>query len=36
MEDARLYRVGGVVERALEERWGGPLLARLADKEIAR
>ncbi|AQX14700.1 aspartyl/glutamyl-tRNA amidotransferase subunit A [Tessaracoccus lapidicaptus] len=36
MEDARLYRVGGVVERALDERWGGPLLARLADKEIAR
>ncbi|SHI62842.1 aspartyl/glutamyl-tRNA(Asn/Gln) amidotransferase subunit A [Tessaracoccus bendigoensis DSM 12906] len=27
MEDARLYRVGGVLERTLEERWGGPLLA---------
>ena len=26
MEDARLYRVGGVLERALEAQWGGPLL----------
>ncbi|MDO4791487.1 MAG: Asp-tRNA(Asn)/Glu-tRNA(Gln) amidotransferase subunit GatA [Buchananella hordeovulneris] len=26
-EDARLYRVGGVLERALESKWGGPLLA---------
>ena len=25
-EDIRLYRVGGVLERALEARWGGPLL----------
>ncbi|MBK7821251.1 MAG: Asp-tRNA(Asn)/Glu-tRNA(Gln) amidotransferase subunit GatA [Tessaracoccus sp.] len=24
MEDARLYRVGGVLERALQEKWGGP------------
>ena len=24
-EDARVYRVGGVLERALEARWGGPL-----------
>jgi len=29
MADARLYRVGGVLERALEARWGGPLLARM-------
>ena len=34
MEDARLYRVGGVLERALEETWGGPLLAGLAEKEM--
>lgn len=27
MEDARVYRVGGALERALEEEWGGPLLA---------
>lgn len=26
-EDARLYRVGATLERLLEERWGGPLLA---------
>ncbi|MFT4122448.1 MAG: Asp-tRNA(Asn)/Glu-tRNA(Gln) amidotransferase subunit GatA [Microbacteriaceae bacterium] len=25
-EDARLYRVGGALERLLEQRWGGPLL----------
>ncbi|MDO5677369.1 MAG: Asp-tRNA(Asn)/Glu-tRNA(Gln) amidotransferase subunit GatA [Propionibacteriaceae bacterium] len=25
MEDARVYRVGGVLERALEAKWGGPL-----------
>ena len=25
--DDRLYRVGGVLEAALEDRWGGPLLA---------
>jgi aspartyl-tRNA(Asn)/glutamyl-tRNA(Gln) amidotransferase subunit A len=24
--DERVYRVGAVLERALEERWGGPLL----------
>ena len=34
MEDARLYRVGGVLERALEETWGRPLLAGLAEKEM--
>lgn len=26
-EDARLYRVGAVLESLLEEKWGGPLLA---------
>jgi aspartyl-tRNA(Asn)/glutamyl-tRNA(Gln) amidotransferase subunit A len=26
--DDRCYRVGGAVERALESRWGGPLLAK--------
>jgi aspartyl-tRNA(Asn)/glutamyl-tRNA(Gln) amidotransferase subunit A len=25
-EDARLYRVGAVLESLLEEKWGGPLL----------
>jgi len=28
LADDRLYRVGAALERALEERWGGPLLAR--------
>lgn len=27
-EDARLYRVGAVLESLLEEKWGGPLLAK--------
>ncbi|MDF1479629.1 Asp-tRNA(Asn)/Glu-tRNA(Gln) amidotransferase subunit GatA [Leifsonia sp. H3M29-4] len=27
-EDARLYRLGATLERLLEERWGGPLLAK--------
>jgi aspartyl-tRNA(Asn)/glutamyl-tRNA(Gln) amidotransferase subunit A len=26
-QDARLYRVGAVLESILEEKWGGPLLA---------
>ena len=26
--DARLYRVGGALERLLLDRWGGPLLDR--------
>ncbi len=30
-EDARLYRVGAVVERLMEASWGGPLLARAPD-----
>ncbi len=28
MADDRIYRVGSVLERLLEEQWGGPLLAR--------
>jgi aspartyl-tRNA(Asn)/glutamyl-tRNA(Gln) amidotransferase subunit A len=28
MQDQRLYAVGAALERALESRWGGPLLAR--------
>ncbi|HEX2313300.1 MAG TPA: Asp-tRNA(Asn)/Glu-tRNA(Gln) amidotransferase subunit GatA [Thermomonospora sp.] len=28
LADDRLYRVGAAVERALEDRWGGPLLAK--------
>ncbi len=35
MEDARLYRVGGVLERALEEQWGAPLLSSLTNGEKA-
>ncbi|MHA6524914.1 Asp-tRNA(Asn)/Glu-tRNA(Gln) amidotransferase subunit GatA [Tessaracoccus sp. G1721] len=35
MEDARLYRVGGVLERALEEQWGAPLLSTMTDGEKA-
>ena len=35
MEDPRLYRVGGVVERALEAQWGAPLLSRMSDGEKA-
>ncbi|WP_448072875.1 Asp-tRNA(Asn)/Glu-tRNA(Gln) amidotransferase subunit GatA [Georgenia yuyongxinii] len=34
-EDARLYRVGGVLERLLTERWGGPLLAQAPELEVA-
>ncbi|GLB66221.1 Asp-tRNA(Asn)/Glu-tRNA(Gln) amidotransferase subunit GatA [Arthrobacter mangrovi] len=30
-EDARLYRVGHVLESLLEEKWGGPLLAQVPD-----
>ena len=29
MADERLYAVGGVLERALEQRWGGPLLQKM-------
>ncbi|HJE52053.1 MAG TPA: Asp-tRNA(Asn)/Glu-tRNA(Gln) amidotransferase subunit GatA [Tessaracoccus flavescens] len=31
MADDRVYRVGGVLERALEERWGGPLLSKMEE-----
>jgi aspartyl-tRNA(Asn)/glutamyl-tRNA(Gln) amidotransferase subunit A len=30
-EDARLYRVGHVLESLLEDKWGGPLLAKVPD-----
>ncbi|MFC8410656.1 Asp-tRNA(Asn)/Glu-tRNA(Gln) amidotransferase subunit GatA [Arthrobacter sp. NPDC057259] len=30
-QDARLYRVGAVLESLLEEQWGGPLLAKAPD-----
>ena len=33
LADDRLYRVGAALERAFAERWGGPLLDRLADGE---
>jgi aspartyl-tRNA(Asn)/glutamyl-tRNA(Gln) amidotransferase subunit A len=29
--DELVYRVGAVLESALEERWGGPLWARVPD-----
>ena len=31
MQDDRLYRVGGALEMALEDRWGGPLIQRIPD-----
>ncbi|TRW43277.1 Asp-tRNA(Asn)/Glu-tRNA(Gln) amidotransferase subunit GatA [Georgenia yuyongxinii] len=34
-EDARLYRVGGVLERLLTAKWGGPLLAQAPELEVA-
>ena len=35
--DDRLYRVGAALEKALESRWGGPLLARIPTlTEVAR
>ncbi len=36
LADDRLYRVGAAVERALLERWGGPLLAQIPELEVAR
>ena len=33
MRDDRLYQVGSALEALLEDKWGGPLLARLAAKE---
>jgi aspartyl-tRNA(Asn)/glutamyl-tRNA(Gln) amidotransferase subunit A len=33
LADDRLYRVGAALERALEERWGGPLLAQAPELE---
>ncbi|MHB1064881.1 MAG: Asp-tRNA(Asn)/Glu-tRNA(Gln) amidotransferase subunit GatA [Georgenia sp.] len=32
--DARVYRVGGVLERLLTQKWGGPLLARAPELEV--
>ncbi|MEJ7665432.1 MAG: Asp-tRNA(Asn)/Glu-tRNA(Gln) amidotransferase subunit GatA [Hymenobacter sp.] len=34
-EDARLYNAGAALEALLEERWGGPLLARAPDLELS-
>jgi aspartyl-tRNA(Asn)/glutamyl-tRNA(Gln) amidotransferase subunit A len=34
--DDRVYRVGAAVERALEERWGGPLLAKAPELAEAK
>ena len=33
--DARLYRVGGALEALLADRWGGPLLDRAQELEVA-
>ena len=33
MEDARIYRVGAVLERALEAKWGGPLWSDMTQLE---
>ena len=32
--DDRLYRVGAALERALEDKWGGPLLAQAPELEV--
>ena len=34
-EDARLYKVGGALEHALVEKWGGPLMSRAPQVEVA-
>jgi len=34
MRDDLLYRVGGALEAALHDRWGGPLLARAPELEV--
>ncbi len=34
MHDDRLYRVGGAVEGALVQQWGGPLLAKAPELEV--
>ena len=35
LADDRLYRVGAALERALTARWGGPLLDRIPELEVA-
>jgi aspartyl-tRNA(Asn)/glutamyl-tRNA(Gln) amidotransferase subunit A len=35
LEDARLYRVGAVLESLLHEKWGGPLLDRAPELEVS-
>lgn len=35
-QDARLYRVAGALEAALESRWDGPLLAKAPELEVTR
>ena len=36
LADDRLYRVGAALERALTAAWGGPLLDRIPELEVAR
>ncbi len=33
-EDARLYKVGAALERALADKWGGPLMAQAPELEV--
>jgi len=35
-EDARLYRVGGALEKALMQSWGGPLMSQAPELEVAK
>jgi aspartyl-tRNA(Asn)/glutamyl-tRNA(Gln) amidotransferase subunit A len=35
LADDRLYRVGAALERALQSRWGGPLLDQISPLEVA-
>ena len=36
LADDRLYLVGAALERALEDRWGGPLLAQAPELELVK
>jgi aspartyl-tRNA(Asn)/glutamyl-tRNA(Gln) amidotransferase subunit A len=36
MRDDLLYQVGGALEAALQDRWGGPLLASAPELEVSR
>jgi aspartyl-tRNA(Asn)/glutamyl-tRNA(Gln) amidotransferase subunit A len=36
MADDRLYNAGAALERLLQEQWGGPILDRAPELEVAR